>query len=55
MEGIKEDPGNYRPIGLTSFPGKIMEKMLLEVTEKHLEDNVVTGPSQRMFMRGRSC
>lgn len=33
---MKEDIGKYRPISLTSFPDKMMEKMLLEVTEKYL-------------------
>uniref|UniRef100_A0A8B9I876 Reverse transcriptase domain-containing protein n=1 Tax=Anser brachyrhynchus TaxID=132585 RepID=A0A8B9I876_9AVES len=32
-----------------------MEKIILGITEAHLGDNAVTGPSQHGFMRGRSC
>ncbi|KFV82507.1 RNA-directed DNA polymerase from mobile element jockey, partial [Struthio camelus australis] len=37
-KGKKEEPGNYRPVSLTSIPGKVMEQLILEVITKHLED-----------------
>ncbi|KFV78878.1 hypothetical protein N308_07568, partial [Struthio camelus australis] len=30
----EEEPGNYRPVSLTSIPGKVMEQLIT----KHLED-----------------
>ncbi|GAB0188743.1 mitochondrial enolase superfamily member 1 [Grus japonensis] len=54
-KGKKEDPGNYRPVNLTSIPGKVMELLVLEVISKHVEEKKVIRAAQCGFAKGRSC
>ncbi|PKU45381.1 rna-directed dna polymerase from mobile element jockey-like [Limosa lapponica baueri] len=44
-KGKKEDPSKYKPVSLTSVPGKIMEKIILGVIEKDFKENAVISQS----------
>ncbi|KFQ01295.1 hypothetical protein N330_12669, partial [Leptosomus discolor] len=40
-KGRKEDPGNYRPVSLTSVPGKVMEQIIFSAIMSHLQNSQV--------------
>jgi len=46
---------HYRPVSLTSVPGKIMERFILSALTGHVKDSQRVRPSQHGFMKGRSC
>ena len=54
-KGKRDDPGNYRPVSLTSVCGNIMEKMVRKEIVDHLERNEVISDVQHGFVQGKSC
>jgi len=54
-KGRKDNPGNYRPVSLTSVVGKLLEKIVRDRIYSHLEINGHISERQHGFMKGRSC
>jgi hypothetical protein len=54
-KGAKTEPGNYRPVSLTSVCCKVLESIIKDGVMKHLETNKLLSRSQHGFMPGRSC
>ena len=48
------DPKSYRPISLTSHPGKLLEGMVKARLERYLESKNILNPFQSGFRKGRS-
>jgi len=51
-KGEQEDPGNYRPVSLTSVSGKVMEQIIFSAVTYYTQDNQVIRPSQHGLMKG---
>ena len=54
QKGSKSQPGNYRPVSLTSNVCKLMEKVVNKALSRHLENGVLYK-TQHGFRKGRSC
>ena len=54
-KGSKADPGNYRPVSLTSVCGKLLERIIKDRVVHHLLENDLILPSQHGFMPNKSC
>ena len=53
-KGHRYDPLNYRPISVTSVPGKVMEHIIRKNIYDYLETNLQLSPHQFGFRPGRS-
>ncbi|XP_061469435.1 uncharacterized protein LOC133378834 isoform X1 [Rhineura floridana] len=53
--GSRGDPGNYRPVSLTSVPGKLVESIIKARLTKHIEEQALLKQSQHGFCKGKSC
>ena len=54
-KGSKSDPGNYRPVSLTSVCCKILESIIRDTVMEHLLENNLLNQSQHRFMPRKSC
>ena len=53
-KGKKHQPGNYRPVSLTSIPCRVMKLVTNEIIE-HLINNILLSKFQHGFIKARSC
>ncbi|PKU33356.1 rna-directed dna polymerase from mobile element jockey-like [Limosa lapponica baueri] len=51
-KGKKDNPGNYRPVSLTSIPGKMMKWLIQGIISKHMEEKKAIRSSQHGFTKG---
>ena len=53
--GDKAKVENYRPVSLTPFYGKVLEKIIKKRIEIFLSETKLINDSQHGFLKGRSC
>lgn len=54
-KGRKSKAGNYRPVSLTSQLGKVLESIIRDAINSHLDKFNLIGSSQHGFVKGKSC
>ena len=54
-KGSKSEPGNYRPVSLTSVCCKLLESIMRDAITSHLDYSNLINRSQHGFLKGRSC
>jgi hypothetical protein len=54
-KGSRLDPGNYRPISLTSIVCKVMEKIIRDSITDHLVVENLINTSQHGFVDNKAC
>ena len=54
-KGTRSDPGNYRPVSLTSISCKILESFIRDAIVDHMKSNKLYSQCQHGFRRHRSC
>ena len=54
-KGKKTDPGNYRPVSLTSVISKMMESIVRDALVTHLMKNNLITDNQHGFVPDRNC
>jgi hypothetical protein len=54
-KGTKGDPGNYRPVSLTSVICRLLESIIKDKVTEHLMENGLIRDTQHGFMPGKSC
>eukprot|EP00061_Rhincodon_typus_P005241 g24514.t1 len=51
-KGSRDNPGNYRPVSLTSVVRELLEKILRDKVFAHLEENGFISDRQHGFVQG---
>ena len=54
-KGDKHNPGNYRPVSLTSVSCKVLESLIRDALMQHLTTHGLLSDAQHGFRPKRSC